>query len=352
MARSSSFKFGFDIVTEKGVCPRPVAVKAWTKKDRFEKSGAQKPFKYMADALCGLALTRLNSNVSCPVQMPHADASFCNMAWQAIDPHFELWKRSQDRVQSMRLEVRKVDAQTCAEFEAAFSAVLEKSFTPDGIDLKALWPLIDQISALENKRYAPLLYNFGLKFSPAFTQKLHYLYSLCFNLRSVVAVDWNAHIDDPSHEAVRVDSITDYIPKADYVVNDALLYWQFSKLAHPFVAGRASDVKVEKLFVEPMKKAFHSASHNACHLIDHLPKSFLEKLESSELEEALYLVQMDWLLGSEAGLLFRLREELFGLQNGYEKIFWHDLQDGPVRKGANLSLSFELSEKDFSFEAA
>lgn len=352
MARSSSFKFGFDIVTEKGVCPRPSAVKVWTKADRFEKGGAHKPFKYMADALCGLAMTRLNPNIACPVQVPHADASFCDRAWQAIDPHFELWKRSQDRVQSMRLEVRKVDAQTCAEFEQTFNALLEKSFTKDGIDLKGLWPLIDAINHLETKRYAPLLYNFGLKFSPAFIKKLHHLYCLLFNLRSVVAVDWNAHIDDPSHEAVRVDSITDYIPKADYVVNDALLYWKFMQLAHPFVASRASDVKVEKLLIEPMKKAFQTGSHNACHLIDHLPKSFIEKLEPSELEEALYLVQMDWLLGSEAGLLFRLREELFGLQNGYDKIFWHELQGGPVHKGAHLSLSFELSENDFSHEAA
>lgn len=352
MARPSSFKFGFDILMEKGPCPRPTAVKAWTKAERFEKAGSQKPFKYMADALCALSLSRLNPNVACPVKTGRPDASFCDQAWMSIDPHFELWKRSQDRVQSLRLEVRKVDAQTCAEFEREFSAALDKCLTPDGIDLKGLWPLIDSISHLESKRYAPLLYNFGLRFSAPFTQKLHYLYSLLFNLRSVVAVDWNAHVDDPSHEGVSVDSITDYIPKADYVVNDALLYWKFTRLAHPFVAGRSSDVKVEKTLVEPLKKAFHEESHNACHLIDQLPKTFLEKLEPTELEEALYLVQMDWLLGSEAGLLFRLREELYGLQNGYEKIFWHDLQDGPVRKAAHLSLSFELSEGDFFREAA
>jgi hypothetical protein len=169
---------------------------------------------------------------------------------------------------------------------------------------------------------------------------------MLFHLRSVVAVDWNAHVDDPSHEAVHVDSITDYIPKAEYVVNDAIMYWQFLKLSHPFVAGKNSDVKVEKLFVEPMRKAFMTSMHNACYLIDHLPKSFIERMGPGELEEALYLVQMDWLLGSEAGLLFRIREELYGLQNGYEKIFWHELEGHSKKKAFNLSLCFELKESD------
>lgn len=347
----ASFKFGFDIVMEKGPCPRPVAVKAWTKADRFEKTAPQ-PFKYMADALTGLSLVKLNPNAACPVFGAKADPSFCDAAWSTLDPHFELWKRSQERVQALRLDVRKVDAQTCAEFEKTFTAALDEAFTPDGVDLKGLWPLIDQIAQLESQRYAPLLYNFGLKFSPAFTQKLHHLYSLLFHLRSVVAVDWNAHVEDASHEAVRVDSITDYIPKADYVVNDAMLYLQFLKLSHPYQAGRSSDVRVEKTFIEPMKKAFQTTSHNACHLVDQLPKSFLEKFGPADLEEALYLVQMDWLLGSEAGLLFRLREELYGLQNGYEKIFWHDLHGGPAKKPFNLSLCFELSAKDFQRDAA
>lgn len=351
MARNSSFKFGFDIVMEKGACPRPVAIRAWDSPEKF-RSSAQAPFKYMADALCGLSLVRLNPNLSCPVQNKKNDHSFCDQAWNQLDPHLELWKRSQDRVQALSRDVAKVDPKTCADFEKYFDETLTAAMKADGVDLKSLWGLVDTINYLESKKNAPLIYNFGLKFSPAFTQKLHSLYSLLFHLRSVVAVDWNAHVDDPSHEAVKVDSITDYIPKAEYVVQDALLYWNFQKLSHPFVAGRNSDVKVEKLLVEPMKKAFMQSSHNACHLIDHLPKSFLGKIGPADVEETLYMVQMDWLLGSDAGLLFRIREELYGLQNGYDRIFWHDLQGAAPKKAFHLSLCFELSEKDFGQEAA
>lgn len=351
MARTS-FKFGFDIVMEKGACPRPVAIKTWNTPERLEKTAPTKPFKYMADALCALSLVRLNPNLACPARPKSHDTSFCEQAWTTLDPHFELWHRSQDRVQALHNQVTKVDPKACAEFESSFNAALESAFTPEGLNLRALHELLDTIESFEGRKKAPLLYNFGLKFSPAFTQRLHYVYSLLFHLRSIVAVDWNAHVDDPSHEAVRVDSITDYVPKADYIVNDALLYMHFLKFSHPFVAGRTSDVKVEKLLVEPMKNAFRSVSHNACHLVDNLPKTFLEKMSPVELEEALYLVQMDWLLGSEAGLLFRIREELFGLHNGYEKIFWHDLQGPAPKKAFNLSLNFELSESDLNQRGA
>lgn len=88
-----------------------------------------------------------------------------------------------------------------------------------------------------------------------------------------------------------------------------------------------------------MAKAFQKYSHNACHLIDHLPESFLNALNPVDLEEALYLVQMDWLLASPSGLLFRIREELFGLQEGYTKVMWKDCQPDP-RASAHKLISY------------
>ncbi|MBX3033364.1 MAG: hypothetical protein KF865_05505 [Bdellovibrionaceae bacterium] len=337
---------------EKASMPRPVAVKAWSSLEKMDKGGPHKPFKYLADALCGLALIRLNPNLKCPVSRPGANAGFCDEAWQALDPHWELWQRAQDRVQSLHGKSNKVDARTCADFEKRFNGSLEHAMTPQGLDLKDLWALIDTVNDLESRKNSPLLYNFGLKFTPQFVDRLHALYSFLFHLRSIVAVDWNAHVDDATHEAVKVDSITDYVPKAEYVVNDALLYWHFKKLSQPFVAGRNSDVKVEKLLVEPLRSAFNQTSHNACCLIDQLPASFLEKMGPADLEEALYHVQMDWLLGSPAGLLFRIREELYGLQNGYDRIFWRDVEDGPKKKPFNLSLCFELRESDWRVSKA
>jgi hypothetical protein len=347
MTKAFGLKFGYDIIMEKGPCPRPVALKAWPETAKFKSQDVQ-PFKYMADVLLGLSALRLNPQLSCPVLKKDHSTALADEAWQALDPHSELWKRAQTRSVALSHQVPRLDAQSALQFEKTFNSILDDCFTTDGIDFNGLHKLIECIDELEEKKFGFLLYNFGICLSETMTHKLHYLYSMLFHLRSVVAVDWNAHIDDPSHEAVKVDSITDYVPKADYIVNDALLYWQFLKLSHPFTAGRNSDVKVEKLFVEPLKTSFHKASHNACHLIENLPKNFLDRLGASNIEQGLYLVQMDWLLGSHAGLLFKIREELYGLNDGYEKIFWHDLQNLSPQKACHLSLCFEVNESQWT----
>lgn len=343
---SQSMKFDFEIVMENKGTPKPVMVH-FPEKSNSKRTPTRAPFKYMADALCGISLMRLNPHLQCPVKNPEHSTDFCDEAWKALDPHWALWHRAEDRVQSLARDAKKANPKDVANFENWFQESLKEAFLPNGIHLQKLTDAIDSINDLETRKDSPLLYNFGLKFSPAFRERLHALYSFLFHLRSVVAVDWNAHVDDPSHEAVKVDSITDYLPKADYIVNDALLYWHFKKLSQPFKAGRQSDVKVEKLLIDPLYQAFHSASHHACHLIDNLPETFLQKMGPADLEETLYLIQMDWLLGSDAGLLFKVREEIYGLQNGYEKIFWHDLTPRSSKKAFNLALSFELKAGDF-----
>ncbi len=91
-----------------------------------------------------------------------------------------------------------------------------------------------------------------------------------------------------------------------------------------------------------LSKCFHSYSHNAVCLIENLPKSFLNSLNTEELEDTLYLVQMDWLLGADAGLLFRVREELYGLIDGYERIFWPDAKGRTPEKQTSLSVNCKL----------
>jgi hypothetical protein len=163
---------------------------------------------------------------------------------------------------------------------------------------------------------------------------------MLYHLRSVVAVDHNAHVEDTSLETVKCDSISDYLPKSDYTVNDALLYWHFKNLTEN-VSG-----EVEKTIVAPMHNYFIQYSHNACNLIDQLPGNFLESLKNVDLEEALHHVQMDWLLGSCSGLLFKIREELFGVLEGYDKIFWPEASNAKNKKASVLTLNFTLSDKD------
>lgn len=330
-----SLWLGYDVTGEAGPCFKPAKILFW-KEEQFKNTPPEEPLHYRADALLGLSAIHLNPHLKNPFSAPKVNYPFCHEAWQALEPHHELYSRSQPRVKALRSHLKETPTIITSSFERGFTDVLENCLQPWGVDLKGLTDLIDSIEFLESKIERPLLYNFNIKMSRSMIEKLHYLHSLLFNLRSLVAVDHNSFVQDPSHEAIKVDSITDYLAKAEYVANDALLYFSFKKLRDRL--GPLS---------EELDKAFHQYSHNGYCLIESLPKSFLNSLNQAELEESLYLVQMDWLLGTDAGLLFRIREELYGLQEGYENIFWADLSPKiNSAPHARLSISCELTEKD------
>lgn len=347
--KQQKIKLGYEISMEKGSF-KPLQVHFWKDESQFKQVKTGEPLKYFSDAIVGLSLVRLNQFIKSPLQAPHVDYSFACEAWKALEPSFELYGRSQDRLGELKENVTAPPPALTGEFEKKFSAALQAAQQPWGMDLKALRPLLHAIQDLEDAMKSPLLFNFGLSFSKGFTEQLHLLYSFLFHLRSVVAVDYNAHVEDPSHEAVKVDAITDYLPKTEYIVNDALLYWNFKKLAHPFTQG--SDSQIGKLMIQPLEKVFQKFSHNACCLVEQLPARYLSNMKPAEMEDALYLVQMDWLLGSEAGLLFKIREELFGLQTGYEKLFWNEVEPKAPTKAVNLCVSCELKDAHVSANQA
>lgn len=329
---------GFELFLEGGCVGRPSRLVLWNEQKLKKITQFQNPLRYFADALLATSAHELAAWSSTENYRKHPHFQ----QWTEMEAHFELYKKATPRVESLYKESPRLNSEVLKKFEERFSKALTETFSKPEIDFRDFEFLIDKIEALESDLKAPLLYNFSMKFSENFCDQLQVFYSFLWNLRSLVAVDYNAHIQDPSHEALPVDSVSDYLAKSEYVVNDALLYYQFKKLSTPFVSGRHSDVKIDKLFVEPMKKAFASYSHNASYLIDHLPESFLAGLHTMELEEALHLVQMDWLLGSTSGMLFKIREELFGLQSGYEKIFWPMAEGRPKQKSVRLEVACSL----------
>lgn len=332
---------GFDISMERGGLPRPTKLNLWRDQSIFQKEKPSTPFKYFSDALLGISANYLHAWAHNRTE--DKDTVTLLQAWKNLEPHFEMSLRSEERARSLNKQVKAIDPKILKSFETNFNGQMKEAFSSEKLDLKSFWLLIESIDSLEEQIKAPLLFNFSVAFSAEFNMRLQMLFSLLWNLRTLVAVDHNAHIEDPSHEAICMDSICDYLPKSDYVVNDALLYYNFKKLVLPFSMGKTSDIKIEKLLVAPLEKAFHQYSHNASYLIDHLPQSFLASMNPMDLEEALYLVQMDWLLGAPAGLLFKIREEFFGLQNGYEKIFWPSWDNGNLKKPMQLSVCCELT---------
>jgi hypothetical protein len=349
MKTQNKMKLGYEISMAKGSF-KPVQIQFWSDESQFKKVKPAPPLKYFADAILGLSIVRLNHFLKSPLHVPHMNYSFAFDAWKALDPHCEIFQRSQERLAPIRKHSSKFDPKKVEKFEVRFTEALQAAQKPWGIDLKAMAPLLSVIQDLEDETKAPLLFNFGLHFSKNFMEQLHIVYSMLFQLRSVVAVDYNAHVEDASHEAVKVDAITDYLPKAEYVVNDALMYWNFKKLSQPF--SKSAPAGFDKLMVNPMEQVFQKYSHNACCLVDQLPPAYLAALKPAEMEDALYSVQMDWLLGSEAGLLFKVREELFGLQTGYEKLFWNEVEPQAPSKAVNLCVNCELSEAHVSANQA
>tara|TARA_B110001454_G_scaffold219194_1_gene251291 strand:- start:46310 stop:47347 length:1038 start_codon:yes stop_codon:yes gene_type:complete len=342
--KSKNKSFDYEIKMENGPILKPVAVEFYKNHDRDHKP--HKPFKYHSDILVALSFTNILKTLDkeCVYDL---DSSMD--FWRAMEPHYELYGRSRKRVVALTERTETVPSNLTEKIEQKWNNILSDVFSKEKINLQELQQLIPLVDYLEDHLQKPLLYNFSLSFSPEFQQRLLLLFSLLSNVRGLVALDHNSFIEDASHEAIKIDSITDYLAKPEYVVNDALLYFQFKKLFAPFVTGRSSDVKIDKLLYRPLESHFQKFSHNACQLVENLPQAFLGQLNPMELEQALYLIQMDWLLGSEGGLIFKIREELFGLQDGYEKIFWPEYDFHGHKHSTRLHVcchaSFEVDKK-------
>jgi hypothetical protein len=352
--KKSQIQMGIEIKTKSGAILRPHQIQFWDLScpathsaipKHFTGSTPHHPFKYFTDAILGLCYHRMNDFKF----LAPEDKKFATQAYNSFDPYSTLFSKSAPRVKSLRKEMKNPFGKYEA-FEKKMSAVWEKAFAQPTVHFADLNAALECLSEFEHSLDVPFLYNFSIQFSDKFNEKLICFYSFLFHLRALVALDHNAHVDDSSFESIKCDSISDYLPKSDYTINDALLYWQFQKLSIPFVGHKDKDTRIEKLFVDPMLKSFNQYNHNACCLIDQLPKTFLNSLSPNELEEALHHVQMDWLLGSEAGMLFKIREELYGIAEGYDKIFWHEVSASSAKKATSLNISFNLNEKDLSKE--
>lgn len=345
-----SLNMGYEIQTEVGPVLKPVGFTVWDKSSHFSEYIPQAPFKFLTDALLGLAFHKMTEFK----YLDSIEKVFSDQAYKSLDPYPQLFKNSSVGMKSLKKSEppRKNPNIQCTliseNFQKKIDSLFDQMFLKGKVDFKFFPEVLKTISDFENQTGSPFLYNFYIQFSPEFNERLLSFYSFLFHLRSIIAVDHNAHVDDTAFQSVICDSISNYLPRADYTANDAILFWQFCKLSKPFVSHKDKDTRIEMLFVSPLERSFYQYNHNACCLVDQLPKNFLNSMSNTELEEALYQIQMDWLLGSETGLLFRIREELYGLTQGYHKIFWPEASEQKNKKSSKLKLCFEISDRDIS----
>ncbi len=348
--RRHSLQMEYEIEFTPGTVPRPSKLKMKQPRGVNRQSDNLPPLKYMADVLVGLSLVKLQGNSASKLinsNFSVDDLQFSNLAWKTLDPHFELYWKTQARLQELWNEGPKLDPQSIERLEKNLDETLFRAQKPWGIEVQELHSFLEKIYEFEEALKTPLLFNFSLKFSQGFVDKMHALFSLLFHLRALVGLEHNNQVIDSTHHSVRVDSISDYLARAEYIANDAALYVNFKKLSKPFMHHKATDTRFEKLMIEPLTRCFEMWTHHAVSLVENLSTKALGNLTKSRgLEEDLYRIQMDWLLGAPAGLLFRIREELFGLSQGYEKVFWSDVTDRRSRSPQSLTMSFTLKEQD------
>ena len=351
---NKTFQVAIEIKTSTGPILKPQEVCVWeinskNSPSHIQKTEAQAPLKYFTDAVLALCFHKMTDFK----HVHEADKEHVASAYANFDHYTELYNKSHSRVKS--LGNKNLAHHKQAElFEKAVTKSFDEAFSSQQVDVNKFIKVLNQISDFESQISAPLIYNYSVHFSAHFTEKLLAFYSFLFHLRSLVAIDHNVHVDDSSHQSVTCDSISDYLAKSDYTVNDALLYWHFKNLSSPFTNQKTGqkNVAVENQLVNPMLNYFQQLNHNACHLIDQLPKTFLSSLNDHDLEEALHHVQMDWLLGSSTGLLFKIREELYGVIEGYDKIFWPHCSALKSKKASTLTIAFGLDVKPSTVKKA
>jgi len=326
--------FGYDIKTSAGIVPRLESSSFWIRQNPWE---TMRDVRYNSgsESLMGLShMLLLNTLEKSPgAAVPDYNPEFVEAAWQHLEPHYELYSRAQGRLKNYQRP--ETPEKLTKSFEAALDTVLKAACSKNEFHFKKLFPLINAIEDFENQSKRPLIFNLNIHLSKPALGKLHYLYSLLFHARSLVAEDFNRHARDVTYTGLRVDSITDYLPKSEYVANDAMLFWML----------RQNKEGMSPEAANAMEKAFWGYAHNGACLVESLPKKHLESLSTEELERALYIVQMDWLLGAPGGLMFKIREELFGAKEGMEKVFWPDQEFSKSKEAKVLSYQCHLNEK-------
>jgi hypothetical protein len=187
----------------------------------------------------------------------------------------------------------------------------------NGINLTEFHSLIDSLNFFETKRSHPLLFDTQLQLSPATMNILHTLYSLLYNLRALTAVHYNSLRKDTLYESLQIDSVKDYFHAPDLLTNESMLYYHYLSLRKNGLLTGAS--------LDSLGQAFRNFLPHSHYLVNCLPEEFFTQQNTEMLEQSLYTFQIDWLLGTPAGLLYRLREELIGLKEGYDQTFWPEL---------------------------
>ncbi len=274
------------------------------------------PLPYFTDAIVGLSAFKLL--VHSKDSLSSNEEALAALLWQRLEPLHEVYHRANHRIKPL-LASKSTDPKAESNFEQSLRDILKTACNYQGTNLSELLNLLDSLNYLESKRSHPLLFDTKLQLSASTISILHTLYSLLYNLRALSAIHYNTNRKDNLFEILQLDSVKDYFHAPDLLTNESMLYFQFLGLQKKNAISAAAQDSLVQSF-----KTYLPHSH---YLVTSLPQEFFSQQNPELLEQSLYTFQIDWLLGSPGGLLYRLREELFGLKEGYEHTFWPELHN-------------------------
>ena len=199
-------------------------------------------------------------------------------------------------------KVDRIDTQVAENnLRHALNHVLQKSVSPDGIDLRVLASLRGDLSKFYDS-LPFLMLNFSLQFSSDVRDRLQMIYELAYEIRRLAAQRYNISVDGDPGWVVALDP--DYFS----------LSTGYSLMHH--VKGTMTIPKTQ------------SVEMGLLDFDDYLPEHHSRIFEDEETrEQGLYDLSYGWLYQTDAGLLWRTWMELDGIADGYENTFWPQLKE-------------------------
>jgi hypothetical protein len=265
-----------------------------------------------------LAGILINPYLRSPLDERHLPLNQVRNYLVEFDPQFSLRTRAQGRMKE--IFERPQYTEPCPQWVTDhFLNLTKESHHGAELNYAQLNEFLSTFDALESHLNSELLYHWKLKLDHQIVEPIQFLLSLLQHTRMLIAHNYNQEVSDITHDAIKMDSVNDYLPKCEYVAKDSLLYLiiaEKNKSMGPFFSQHV-----------PMSVA----------LAKNVPEKLFKGLNDLEKEDLLNRLQMDWLMGSDAGLLFRLREEIYALTHGYEEVFW---QNREKQKLSTADLSF------------
>ncbi|MCS6837415.1 MAG: hypothetical protein NZ480_01090 [Bdellovibrionaceae bacterium] len=266
-----------------------------------------------------------------------------SLNWQNLllehDPQYLLFEKHKSAL--MRWQQNHRLQSVPAKYEKDILEILSQSISQAQFDFEKLYPLLNCFDEIEKKIGLPFLFNVEIKCeNSALLNAVHALANFLFYLRVQIAQTFNQEIRGNSFEVLKIDPVLDYLPMFHSLPAEARVFSSFKRFESQLPTLVSHKLRDEFLKELPMSVTLIFSVERAW-------KKNTIIWESDVLQE----FQLSWLYGAYSGILFRLREELVGIKNGYQNTFYkHSLL--PRQSSSRNQWLFAFTVPDAQFKVA